>query len=130
MKEGTVRFEFKHRWLGSDGSLWAAEASECAGEQGLFWEYHDVIFENQSGGFTKSRLKSLAQQLEGIDQEQFATCLDTDQYRSVVEAESQEANLLNIRSTPSIVINGRLIRGAVAYTVFQDAIEQALAEAN
>ncbi len=89
-----------------------------------------MIFENQSGGFTKSRLKSLAQQLEGIDQEQFATCLDTDQYRSVVEAESQEANLLNIRSTPSIVINGRLIRGAVAYTIFQDAIEQALAEAN
>lgn len=129
VKAGTVRLVYKHFWLGSDGSLWAAEASECAAEQGLFWEYHDIIFENQSGGFTKARLKGLAQQLDGLDQNQFGRCLDTDQYRSTVNDDTQEARVLGLAYTPTIIINGKSVVGAYPYATFQDAIEQALADA-
>lgn len=128
MKTNKVRFEFHHRWNGSIPSLYAHNASECAAEQGKFWELHDVILANQSA-FTKASLKALGQQVQGMDQNQYAQCVDTEKYRSKVEQDSNQASSLGITSTPTILINNRMILGAQDYSVFKAAIEQALGEA-
>jgi protein-disulfide isomerase len=127
---GQVRFVYRHlAFLGSE-SAWAAEAAECANEQGRFWDYHDKLFEEQraenSGALAKDYLKTFATEL-GLDIEQFNQCLDSDEYRSKVREESNEAQRRQIRSTPSLLVNGQLIRNGANYQVLRAAIEAALA---
>lgn len=129
MDKGQVRFVFRHLAFIGDESIWAAEASECANEQGHFWEYHDKLFAEQGGEnegtFSRDNLKRFAADL-GLDTEQFNQCLDSDQYRAKVQQESAEAQRLGVRSTPTVFVNGQLIRDGSNYQVLQTAIEAAL----
>jgi protein-disulfide isomerase len=129
--KGQVRFVFRHlAFIGAE-SLWAAEASECANEQGRFWDYHDKLFEEQAGentgAFSQENLKRFAAELE-LDTQQFTQCLDSDKYRAKVQQEIDEAERLGVRSTPTLFVNGRLIENGANYQVLQAAIEAALAE--
>lgn len=111
--------------------MWAAEASECAGEQDAFWEYHDVLFTSQAGenqgAFSKENLKAFAEELN-LDTEQFNECLDSGQYSEFVRSQSATAQQLGVSSTPSFLINGQAIVGAQPYNVFQQMIERSLSE--
>jgi protein-disulfide isomerase len=124
-----VRFAFRHLAFLGDESLWAAEASECANEQGGFWEYYDKIFEEQTGenvgAFSQENLKRFAVEL-GLDTEQFNQCLDSGKYKAKVQQEVAEAQRLGVRGTPTLFVNGRLIDGGANYQVLQTAIETAL----
>lgn len=126
---GQVRFVFRHLAFIGNESTWAAEASECANEQGHFWEYHDKLFDEQGeengGAFSKDNLKRFAADLE-LDTEQFDQCLDSREYRSQVQDEVNEARRRGIRSTPSVLVNGQLIRDGSNYQVLQAAVEAAL----
>ncbi len=94
-------------------SHWAAEAAECANQQGKFWEYHDKLFDvwqgENVGTFTKPNLKKYAADL-GLDTAKFNTCIDTDATASIVQADENEAKNLGLPGTPSFLINGRLFR--------------------
>jgi protein-disulfide isomerase len=131
VEEGQVRFVFRHlAFLGAE-SQWAAEATECANEQGRFWDYHDKLFEEQgaenSGVFSRENLKRFAAELE-LDTEQFNQCLDSGKYRSKVQLETAEAGRLGVRSTPSLLVNGRVVENGSNYQVLQAAVEAALAQ--
>lgn len=126
---GQVRFVFRHLAFIGDESTWAAEASECANEQGRFWDYHDKLFDEQGeenkGAFRRDNLKRFAAELE-LDTEQFNQCLDSREYRSQVQDDVNEARRRGIRSTPSVLVSGQLIRDGSSYQVLQAAIEAAL----
>jgi protein-disulfide isomerase len=128
-----VRFGYWHfAFLGQE-SFDAAEASECASDQDAFWEYHDLLFENQSGenqgAFNKDKLKQFAADLE-LDTETFNECLDSGKYTQLVRELTQTAQSIGVRSTPAFVVNGFAIVGAQPYDVFKQAIEQELGKAN
>ncbi len=122
---GQVRIGFQHfAFLGQE-SIWAAEATECASDQDAFWQYHDYLFAHQSGenggAFSKEYLKQFAADL-GLNTADFNSCLDSSKYAATVTAETQAAQQLGVRSTPTFVVNGRPVLGAQPYAVFQQYI--------
>lgn len=122
---GKVRIVFKHFPLPFHASAQkAAEASECAGEQGKFWEMHDKLFENQNA-IAINNLKSYAVDL-GLDASKFNTCLDTGKYASKVQKDASDGSAAGVSGTPSFFINGKSVVGAQPYSVFQQAIEAEL----
>jgi protein-disulfide isomerase len=105
----------------------AAEAAECADEQGKFWDYHDLLFEKQedwsSGGIEK--FKEYAVQL-GLNSEEFNQCLDGGTMASEVENDLQDGKSYGVKGTPAFFLNGELISGAQSFSVFQEKIDEIL----
>ncbi len=127
-----VRIEFRNMaFIGSE-SVQAAEAAQCANDQGMFWEYHDLLFDRQQGenggAFAPNRLKRFAGDLE-LDQETFDECLDSGQHRQLVLDETDAAEDAGVTSTPWLFVNGETVKGAQPFGVFQQVIEQKLEEA-
>lgn len=108
----------------------AAEASECAHEQGKFWEMFEVLFKNSQGdgtGLNTADLKKYAADL-GLDTTKFNSCLDSSKYASEIQKDEQDGGAVGVQGTPSFIINGQLIAGAYPYSAFQQAIDTALAK--
>ncbi len=127
IKTGKVRFVYKHLPLESihPQALPAALASECAREQGKFWEYHDLMFRNQES-LSDANYKQWASQLK-LDATKFNDCYDKQKYLDRVKSDLQQGNAAGIRGTPGFLINGQPISGAQPFTVFQQVVEAALA---
>ena len=108
----------------------AAEAAECAGEQGKYWEMHDSLFEGQeswSGSQDAVNVfKGLAGDLD-LDQAQFDACLDDGTYADKVTADYQEGVQEGVSGTPAFRINGIALSGAQPFAAFQQQIEYLLA---
>ncbi len=102
----------------------AAEASECANDQGKFWEYVDIAFTNQRALRT-SDLKNYAEQL-GLDSEKFENCLDSSAKAKYVTADYNEGIGKGVGGTPTFFINGVKL-SYWNYGNFSMAIENALA---
>ncbi len=102
----------------------AAQAAECAQEQGKFWEYHDTIFENQNQ-LSESSLKQWASDI-GLDTEQFNQCLDSGKFSDEVQQDKQAAQDAGGRGTPFFVIGSQTLSGAQPYQNFQQVIESEL----
>jgi len=124
-----VRFVYRDFPLTSlhQYALKAAEASECADDQGAYWKYHDLLFQNQSA-LDDASLKSYAASL-GLDTAAFNECLDSDKQMSEVRKDVEDGLTAGVQGTPAFFINGVLISGAQPYSAFQAAIEAALKEA-
>jgi len=103
----------------------AAEAANCAGEQGQYWEYHDLLFAG-AYGLSESAYLKYAQDLS-LDGDALKQCLDERRYQEEVEADYNYAAELGIRSTPTFFINGIAIVGAQPFEVFQEVIDLELA---
>jgi protein-disulfide isomerase len=103
----------------------AAEAAECAGEQGKYFEMHDMIFSNQQS-IQVADLKGYASVL-GLDQNQFDTCLDSGKYESEVKQDFQDGAAAGVSGTPTFFINGVKVVGAQPYSAFKQIIDQQLA---
>ena len=124
--KGKVRLVYKHFPLGfHPNAQKAAEASECADEQGKFWEYHDKIFENQSSGLSLDKFKQWAKDL-GLDTQRFNACLDSGKYAQKVQADYQEGLQKGVNGTPATFINGQLVSGALPYDSFKQIIDSIL----
>jgi protein-disulfide isomerase len=129
-ERGTVQFVFRHFAILGKQSEQAALASECAAEQGKFWQYHDKLFANQAAlGFTESKLKGYAGELR-LQQAKFNACLATGKYNSKVEQETVTAAYLGGRGTPMFLVNEWLLVGAQPFQTFQKVIGQALEASN
>lgn len=100
----------------------AAEASECAGDQGKFWEYTDQLFANQQS-LSLSSLSSFAETV-GLNVNEFDACLSSGKYALKVETDLQEGVSMGVRGTPGSFINGQTIPGAVPFEQMQAAIEK------
>lgn len=106
VETGKVSMVFKHFPLRGPDSISASIASQCAGEQGKFWEYHDILYENQgaenSGWVSKDRLKALASDIS-LDRTSFDACLESNRYSQLVQNDLQLARDLRLRGTPTFV---------------------------
>lgn len=123
-----VRLVFKH--LPSEGhrnSMPAARAAYCAGEQDRFWQFHDVLFSSRD--FSSGMFDEIAARL-GLGREKFQSCLASERPRSAIVKDIETARRYRIDSTPSFLINGRLVKGALSFTDFQNLIERELRQAN
>ncbi len=105
----------------------ASEAAECAGEQGKYWEMHDVLFENQDA-LDVETLKMYAVSL-GLDTEEFNTCLDSGAMADEVKADMADGQKYGVSGTPAFFINGKMISGAQPFEVFKAEIDAALVAA-
>jgi protein-disulfide isomerase len=103
----------------------AGEAAHCAGDQGKYWELHDVLF-NKQQELQPDDLKRHAIEL-GLDVTAFNQCLDTSKYGERVRDGVSEGGTLGVNSTPTIFINGRRLSGAQPYEVFASVIDEELA---
>jgi protein-disulfide isomerase len=103
----------------------AAEAARCAGEQGEFWKYHDVLF-NSGGALGVPQLKEHARVLK-LDGERFDQCLDNGEMAAVVKKDLEEGKSLGLTGTPSFFVNGHFFSGAVDYGLVKQMVEQQLA---
>ncbi len=107
------------------GVAGSADAARCAGEQGKFWEYHDLLFENQDSAGPEA-FKEFAEDLK-LNPDQFASCLKSGKYKAQIKADYQEALRLGITGTPAFFINGVLISGARPKAEFENIIDTELA---
>lgn len=116
----TARFVFRHypldkscnRNLRSDvhpGACLLAEGSICADEQNKFWEYHDIAFETK-GKISRSVVMDIASNI-GLDSSEFESCLDSGRGLKVVNEDIDAAFNAGVKSTPTLFINGRTLRG-------------------
>jgi protein-disulfide isomerase len=124
--DGRVKLQYHYVAFEGPPSVWAAEASECANEQGKFWEYHDMLFENQ-GAFSIDSLKRLAEELK-LDTQAFDGCIDSHKHENLVTAEREEAFDQGVNSTPTFIIGEQTVRGARPYEEFRIAIEAELSK--
>jgi protein-disulfide isomerase len=125
--DGRVAFVYKHMAILGDESTWAAEAAECAADQGQFWEYHDRLFAHQNGenqgAFGKDQLLGFARDLN-LNMAQFEPCLNNDQTLDRVQADTREGQQAGVHGTPTFFINGQPLVGAQPLASFQSLIQQ------
>jgi protein-disulfide isomerase/Tfp pilus assembly protein PilF len=115
--------DFPLRGMHSQAEL-AAEASRCALEQGKFWEYHDLLFENPDK-LNRSGVAGMAQSL-GFNERQFDACLSSGKYTKQVEQDLQDGIRAGVEGTPGIFINGILLSGTQSENAFEKVIRAEL----
>jgi len=116
-------------FLGKD-SIPASMATYCAEDQGMYWEYHDLLYNSQEsvdGGWANSeRLKAFAFSLD-LDFELFESCLDSEKYSKRVQYNIQQAKENGVRGTPGFFIVGpdgqQKIGGAQPFSVFKQILD-------
>ena len=117
-------------FLGRDSPK-AAQASYCAEDQQMYWEYHDLLYNSQEskidGGWANTeRLKAFAFNL-GLDMELFESCLDSGKYSKRVQYNIQQARDHGVKGTPGFFIVGpdgqKSIGGAQPYAVFKQILD-------
>lgn len=133
---GKAKFYFMDfAFLGPD-SLTLAEGAWCANEQGLYYEYHDYVYENQgienSGWATPEKVKAFVPNIPGLNVQSFSTCLDSGKYQSRVQELTTLGQSVGVSGTPTLLIGSDskgyvTIVGAQPFAVFQQAIDQILA---
>ena len=125
--DGRVRLVFKDRPLAMHTLARAAhEAARCAGAAGKYWAYHDRLFAAQPA-FRRDDLLTYAGEL-GLDRSEFARCLDERRFAADVDRDVEQAQALGIDSTPTFLINGRILVGASGPEEFRSIVERILGE--
>ncbi len=130
---GKAKFAYRHYPLTSihPNAQKAAEASECANEQGKFWEYHDQLFtyqadwESLTGDAFTAKLSEYATAV-GIDGTTLSSCVTSGKFADKVSEDLKAGTDVGVDGTPATFINGIRISGAVPYEEFKAEIEKAL----
>ena len=131
---GIIRFRFvdfpltMHR-----NTLNAHLAAWCAGEQGKFWEMHDIIFENQdrwNGEATKNPDRELAELARhvGVNIPQYQSCVSSRKYLGQIQANVDAGTRAMVASTPTLIIGNQKVTGAIPYDVFKRHVDDVLAQ--
>jgi len=140
VETGKVLFIYRSNgeFIGPD-SVTAAEAAYCAGDQGMFWDMHDLIFNNQGverTGWANDRYMAEIAATLNLNMDDYNACMSDGKYASRVSQDAKDGLALGVQSTPtfiiSYVVNGqtktRTIQGAQDLSQFQAEIEAALQE--
>lgn len=140
VKTGRVRFVYRDFPLTRihPGAEPAALATECAADQGKFWELHDKIFEEQDKRavrsdkmdtvmFTEADLDQWGKEI-GLDPQEYNRCRSDRTHAAEVAKDLEDAVGLGVNGTPGTFVNGRFINGAVPYDELRGAIEAELAK--
>ena len=125
VKTGKARLIYRHLLQLGEPSKTLAEASECAGAQGKFWEMREQLYRRQAELYSASSfaaVQPLVAEL-GLDEAQFGQCLEQHQFEQQVTADFAAAEREGIRSRPVLDINGTRIIGAQPLTQFQAVLD-------
>ncbi len=133
IKTNKIAFAYRHYPLSSIHPLAqkAAEAAECANEQSKFWDYHNVLFQNQTS-WSPQTAEDVAQTFTnyasdlGLDTVQFASCLESEKYKQQVATDTADGDKAQVDGTPTFFINGRRVVGAVPFADLQKVIDEEL----
>ena len=133
---GKVKMIFKDFTIIGPDSVTAAHGTHCANEQGKFWEYHDILYENWTGennGWASSdNLLRMAQEID-LNIEEWSECMTESRYQQIVASSTSDAKKLGITGTPGFFVIGpdftvTKISGAQPYEVFERIIESELSK--
>ena len=119
-------------------SMYAAHAAHCAKDQGMFWKYHYMLYNNwegeSTGWITSDNLNKFAKNI-GLDINKFSKCMSEDKWMELINASQDDANTLNVTGTPSFFLIGpwqetdeqkneiTRIHGAQPYDVFKESFD-------
>jgi protein-disulfide isomerase/tetratricopeptide (TPR) repeat protein len=109
------------------GAEIGAQSSRCAGEQGKFWEYHDLLFSNASK-LTEEKAMDFARHLS-LNEKKFGACLSSGKFTAEIEQDLREGIRAGVIGTPGIFINGVFLSGAQPEEAFERIIQAELANA-
>jgi len=120
-----VKFVYRDYPL-HDNSIELALSARCAGEQGKFWEFHDLLFVNQdkltaSGAELNTSLLTIAESLK-INTEQFNSCIETKKYYTQIKRDFDDGEKLQIEGTPTWFINNYPLTGYIPEDKFLELI--------
>ena len=121
-----LKFELRHFPLAyHTGADKAAQASECARSQGKFWEYHDQLLNLTSlgGDVGVRKIMDMTAQDVGLEMIEYQKCMEYQRFAPFVESHLAEGRSLGIRSTPTFIINGQRVEGALPYKSLKDIVE-------
>ena len=102
----------------------AAEAARCAGEQRKFWEYHDLLFADQSK-LNQDGLMDKARTLK-LDEQQFESCLSGEKFKAQIQQDSQDGMRAGVSGTPGFFINGIFMSGSQPESAFENLVQEQL----
>lgn len=126
---GKVYFEFRSFAFIGPESAAAAEGAYCAGDQGKFWEYHDILFTNwtgeNAGDFTREKLSQYAESLK-LEMETFEQCMNEEKHKGTVEQDMVKAKADGVHATPTFIINGEKVEGTQPFGVLKHILEEML----
>jgi len=133
LKQLAAQYSDRVRWVFRDFPIpalhpdapLAHEAARCAGEQGKFWPYHDVLFERAADA-SATALKQYAAEI-GADRAAFDQCLDGHKYQAAVNADIEAGSKVGVNGTPTFFINGEMLVGNQPLAEFQRLIDRELA---
>lgn len=126
IQSGQVQFVYYPYALGG-ATIPAAAASLCASEQGAYTAFADALFAQYDDPEARERSGLLrAAETVGMDVEAFASCLDDGRHENVVRDNIEVARQNGISSTPTFLLNGREIAGALPFDTFRQQIENIL----
>jgi len=131
IETGKVKLVFKDFPLNGPDSVLAAEASFCANDQGKYWDFHNIIYQNwageQTGWITRESLDGFASAID-LDVLEFNNCIDAHKYSDKISQQYDFGKEIGIDATPSfLVFNGEKIikiRGNQPLDVFLKTIEE------
>jgi len=134
VETGKVRMIFKDYNIIGPDSITASHGAHCANDQGLFWEYHDILYSNWTGennGWASSEnLAKFAQEI-GLDMDEWSDCVINETHSQVILASNTDARTLELTGTPAFFVIGpdnkiTKISGAQPFVVFENAFEAEL----
>ena len=136
VETGKVRMAFKDFVVIGPDSVTAARAAHCASDQGLFWEFHDAIYEAYSGERTGwaslEGMGRIAEGVAGLDVAAWAECMASGRHTDTVNASRADAQALGLNGTPAFYVIGAdgdvyLMRGAKPLAEFESVLDRAIA---
>lgn len=129
--DGLVRYVYRDfPGVGGENAVSSALAAECANDQGMFWEYHSLLFDNQEAisvslAGLNNVLLGFAEDLE-LDMDVFSTCLQDRVHIGDIFQDRTDAQNIGARGTPAFLINGNFVSGAQPYEIFASLIDAEL----
>jgi protein-disulfide isomerase len=130
---GKVKYAFRNFAFLGDASVVAANASECANDQGKFWDFYNYLYKNQpaetdTSMYNTDTLTQAAVSL-GMNDGQFRSCLDNKTDAAKAAKDLSDGQAAGVSGTPTFFVNGISLVGAQPYSAFQTLIDQELAKA-
>lgn len=122
-----VNFVYRHYPLPQHKNAYkAALAAEAAGEQGKFWEMHDVLFENQNEWSESDNPVEIFLNYAGdleLNKDQFKEAIETEKFKQKILTDEQDGGVARIRYTPTFFIKGHIVEGAASYDILKKSID-------
>lgn len=134
VKTGKVNMVYRNFAFLSQESFDAAEAAECAKDQGQFWAYHDALYAAEhkdgvehNGNLNRDLFMQIASNLK-MNSDDFAACYDGKKYEAKVQKDRTDGQAAGVNGTPAVFLNSQQIGGFLVYSQLKSAIDGALAQ--